>query len=464
MLPEHVSSFCCRRRSPIRTTSRHGSAAPSRGTSAVILDPKRPVPLEHYLWASKNIHKIVDSDKNFLEKGWKDANAALQGKDKPKAIESAFRLARGGAQPARWSQARGGQPEGREPATRWAERGGGAPAARQRRPSSSQPCTGPRGPRRADKGGFASAAQDKNLWVHLVQFLKKSNPAAGQHLRLLQEALQEENADALSKLQDFCNAKEKSAIHMTIEKINRETEARGIGCCLRLFDCGSCYREASLSTTEAFAAIVKELVEILFAQTLVKVLFATETIRHGSQPPNQDRGFLGLPQARRTLVPKPAPRRVYADGRPSGPSRSRHCRVSVIIVPQGGDEAPPVTDLRQMMLGEPSKLRSQFRLTYNMILNLLPGRGIEDRGDDQAFLLRARHAAASPGSTKKAVKLSEADLAKVKRDTCQICDVHMDECRRRRRTSGSLRRSCIKRCWPFPSAGRCSPPVGSWFG
>jgi antiviral helicase SKI2 len=30
-----------------------------------------------------------------------------------------------------------------------------------------------------------------------------------------------------------------------------------------------------------------------------------------------------------------------------------------------------VTDLNEMMLGTPNRLASQFRLTYNMILNLL---------------------------------------------------------------------------------------------
>ncbi|KAK3620787.1 Antiviral helicase ski2 [Elasticomyces elasticus] len=43
----------------------------------------------------------------------------------------------------------------------------------------------------------------------------------------------------------------------------------------------------------------------------------------------------------------------------------------VILVSPGQEEAPPGGRLRQMMLGDPTKLRSQFRLTYNMILNLL---------------------------------------------------------------------------------------------
>lgn len=42
---------------------------------------------------------------------------------------------------------------------------------------------------------------------------------------------------------------------------------------------------------------------------------------------------------------------------------------TVIII--GGSELPDQVTLKEMILGKPSKLVSQFRLTYNMILNLL---------------------------------------------------------------------------------------------
>lgn len=42
---------------------------------------------------------------------------------------------------------------------------------------------------------------------------------------------------------------------------------------------------------------------------------------------------------------------------------------TVIIL--SGDELPSVEELNEMMLGVPNRLSSQFRLTYNMILNLL---------------------------------------------------------------------------------------------
>lgn len=35
----------------------------------VISTPKRPVPLEHYLWAGKELHKIVDASSHFVAEG-----------------------------------------------------------------------------------------------------------------------------------------------------------------------------------------------------------------------------------------------------------------------------------------------------------------------------------------------------------------------------------------------------------
>lgn len=43
----------------------------------------------------------------------------------------------------------------------------------------------------------------------------------------------------------------------------------------------------------------------------------------------------------------------------------------MVIIACSGDEPPEAARLSTMILGRPTKLESQFRLTYNMILNLL---------------------------------------------------------------------------------------------
>lgn len=256
-----------------------------------------------------------------------------------------------------------------------------------------------------------------------MQFLKKFNllPAC---IFVFSKKRCEENADALSN-QDFCTAQEKSAIHMIIEKsvARLKPEDRVLPQIIRL--------RALLSRGIAvhhggLLPIVKELVEILFAQTLVKVLFATETFAMGLNLPTRTVVFSGYRKhdghSFRNLLPGEYTQMAGRAGR-----RGLDPVGSVIIVPPGGDEAPPVTDLRQMILGEPSKLRSQFRLTYNMILNLLRVEALKiEEMIKRSFSEHATQQLLP--EHEKAVKLSEADLAKVKRDSCDICDVHMDEC------------------------------------
>ncbi|KAK4190592.1 NUC185 domain-containing protein [Podospora australis] len=421
MLPAHVSLILLSATVPNTKEFASWVGRTKQKDIYVISTPKRPVPLEHYLWANKNIYKIVDPEKRFVEKGWKDANAALQGKDKPpKAIEAAPARGggnqrgggRGGAQRGGNQQQRGGG----------GGRGGGGQQRGRGGPPRASHNPGHMG-RTGRPGGFTSAAQDKNLWVHLVQFLKKQSllPAC---IFVFSKKRCEENADALSN-QDFCTAQEKSAIHMTIERsiARLKPEDRVLPQIIRLRELlsrGIAVHHGGL------LPIVKELVEILFAQTLVKVLFATETFAMGLNLPTRTVVFSGYRKhdghSFRNLHPGEYTQMAGRAGR-----RGLDTVGTVIIVPPGGDEAPPVTDLRQMILGEPNKLRSQFRLTYNMILNLLRVEALKiEEMIKRSFSEHATQQLLP--EQEKAVKVSEADLAKVKRDPCAICDVHMDEC------------------------------------
>lgn len=418
MLPEHVTLILLSATVPNTYEFASWVGRTKQKDIYVISTPKRPVPLEHYLWAGKKIHKLVDSEKKFLEKGWKDANAALKGDDKPKALEAAPPARGGGNQRG---GGRGGPRGGNQ--QRGGGRGGGGGQQRGRGgPPRASHAPGHMG-RTGRQGGFTSAAQDKNLWVHLVQYLKKSSllPAC---IFVFSKKRCEENANGLTN-QDFCTAQEKSAIHMIIEKslARLKPEDRVLPQILRLRDLlsrGIAVHHGGL------LPIVKELVEILFAQTLVKVLFATETFAMGLNLPTRTVVFSGYRKhdgtSFRNLLPGEYTQMAGRAGR-----RGLDPVGSVIIVPAGGDEAPPVVDLRQMILGEPSKLRSQFRLTYNMILNLLRVEALKiEEMIKRSFSEHATQQLLP--EHEKAVKLSEADLAKVKRDSCEICDVHMDEC------------------------------------
>lgn len=416
MLPDHVSLILLSATVPNTHEFASWVGRTKKKDIYVISTPKRPVPLEHHLWANKNIHKIVDSEKKFIEKGWKDANAALQRRDQPKTNEAANNTRGGGNQ-------RGGRggPNQRGGNNQRGGRGGNNQRGRGGPPRASH---NPGHMGRAGRaGGFTSAAQDKNLWVHLVQFLKKSTllPAC---IFVFSKKRCEENADALSN-QDFSTAQEKSHIHMIVEKslARLKPEDRVLPQIIRmkeLLSRGIAVHHGGL------LPIVKELVEILFAQTLVKVLFATETFAMGLNLPTRTVVFSGYRKhdghSFRNLHPGEYTQMAGRAGR-----RGLDTVGSVIIVPPGGDEAPPVVDLQKMILGEPQKLRSQFRLTYNMILNLLRVEALKiEEMIKRSFSEHATQQLLP--EHEKAVKISEADLAKVKRDSCEICDVHMDEC------------------------------------
>lgn len=405
MLPEHVTLILLSATVPNTYEFASWVGRTKKKDIYVISTPKRPVPLEHYLWANKGMHKIVNADKKFLEKGWKDANEALSGKEKTKGasateIPTHQRGCRG--QNQRGGPQRGGhQQRGRGTA----QRGIGNIA------------------RTGRAGGRTTAAQDRNIWVHLVQHLRKEDllPAC---IFVFSKKRCEENADALSN-QDFSTATEKSAIHMIIERsiARLKPEDRVLPQIRRLRELlsrGIAVHHGGL------LPIVKEMVEILFAKTLVKVLFATETFAMGLNLPTRTVVFSGYRKhdgrSFRDLLPGEYTQMAGRAGR-----RGLDPVGSVMIVAPGTDEAPPVATLRQMILGDPTKLRSQFRLTYNMILNLLRVEALKiEEMIKRSFSEHATQALLP--EHEKQVKLSEADLVKVKRESCTICDVDLEAC------------------------------------
>src|SRR5947209_13651893 len=84
MLPDHVNLILLSATVPNTYEFASWVGRTKKKDIYVISTPKRPVPLEHYLWAGKGIHKIVTADKKFIDNGWKDANEILSGKDKVK--------------------------------------------------------------------------------------------------------------------------------------------------------------------------------------------------------------------------------------------------------------------------------------------------------------------------------------------------------------------------------------------
>jgi antiviral helicase SKI2 len=424
MLPDHVNVVLLSATVPNTFEFASWVGRTKKKDIYVISTAKRPVPLEHYLWSGKEMHKIVDSNKKFLEKGWKEANDIMSGRDKIKEQTADGGSSRGDATSTRGPIAqrggRGGQQQRGGNQRGGNQRGGNQRGGSQQRGQSSNRGQGNIA-RTGRGGGRTSAAQDRNVWVHLVHHLRKENllPAC---IFVFSKKRCEENADSLSN-QDFCTAAEKSQIHMIVEKsiARLKPDDRIIPQILKI--------KEKLSRGVAvhhggLLPIVKEIVEILFARTLVKVLFATETFAMGLNLPTRTVAFSGFKKFDskefRNLTPGEYTQMAGRAGR-----RGIDTVGTVILVTQGRNEAPSVTELRAMMIAQPTKLKSQFRLHYNMILNLMRVEALKiEEMIKRSFSENATQALLP--QHEKDISGNQARLEKIKREPCDICDVDLE--------------------------------------
>ncbi|GAA5799047.1 hypothetical protein HPULCUR_004456 [Helicostylum pulchrum] len=296
----------------------------------VISTLKRPVPLEHYIYANKDIYKIVGANENKLNTiGYNKAKEAMMKRKEQVDTSLGNTNTRGG---------RGG-------------RGGAVTRG------------GPRTMTRSYQSGMQT---DRNLFVHLIGMLKAKSllPVV---IFTFSKRRCEEYATGLSKT-DLCTSLEKSEIHVFIERslVRLRGTDKLLPQILRMRDLlsrGIAVHHGGL------LPIIKEMVEILFARGLVKVLFATETFAMGVNMPARCVVFSGIRKhdgrSFRDLLPGEYTQMSGRAGRRGLDS------TGVVIIATGGDEPPEVSCLSTMLLGKPTKLESQFRLTYNMILNLL---------------------------------------------------------------------------------------------
>ncbi len=292
----------------------------------VISTPKRPVPLEYFLFlptAGPNnngeLFKVVDEHKKFLMQEWKRANdSTAAGK---KELDKKLR------------------PTGR-----------GTPMRGQ---ATIKPVS---------TGRNASIG----LYTHLVNQLKKRVllPVV---IFTFSKRKCEEYADALANTDLTGGSGEKSEIHVFIERsIVRLTGTdKELPQILRMRDMLS--RGIGVHHS-GLLPIMKEVVEILFARGLVKVLFATETFAMGVNMPAKTVVFSSTRKHDgknfRELLPGEFTQM-------SGRAGRRGLDTTGTVILMVPDEIPEVTGLQQMILGTPTRLESQFRLTYTMILNLL---------------------------------------------------------------------------------------------
>ncbi|KAI5454433.1 Antiviral helicase ski2 [Naganishia albida] len=411
MLPEHINIILLSATVPNTHEFASWVGRTKKKDIYVISTPKRPVPLEHYLWAGKELHKIVDASSHFLSDGYKAAGESLKRKqEKEREAAGLPPLQRTGG---RGMTARGG--------ARGLPNGRGTPPARGGRGGAQTGRGGSNGVTHygAHKSYGGAGSMDKNLWSQLVNHLKKIDLLPVVVFTFSKKRC-EANAASLSAV-DLNVASEKSEVHVTVEKAltrlkgsdkklpqiarMRELLMRGIG-----------VHHGGL------LPIVKEVVEILFSRGLVKVLFATETFAMGVNMPAKSVVFSHIRKHDgtnfRTLEPGEYTQMAGRAGR-----RGLDSTGTVIII--GGDELPEQSTLTEMMLGTPNKLTSQFRLTYNMILNLLRVEALRvEEMIKRSFSENASQALAP--EQQRQVEATERRLAKLAKVDCDVCSADIE--------------------------------------
>ncbi|KAF7970863.1 hypothetical protein HWV62_22674 [Athelia sp. TMB] len=396
MLPDHVNIILLSATVPNTKEFADWVGRTKKKDIYVISTLQRPVPLEHYLYAGREMFKILDASRVFISNGYKDAGEALRRKqDKEREAAGLPPVQRVGARGA--APQRGGQ-RGAAPA-RGGQRGGTPKAA----------------PRGGGAGRSGRVTVDKNLYVHLLGHLRKKSLLPVVVFTFSKKRC-EENAATLTNA-DLCTSVEKSEVHVAIEKAlarlkGSDKKLPQIGRMRDLLTRGIGVHHGGL------LPIVKEVVEILFGRGLVKILFATETFAMGVNMPARCVVFSGIRKhdgrSFREIMPGEYTQMAGRAGR-----RGLDPTGTVIIV--ANDELPEQTTLTTMMLGVPAKLSSQFRLTYNMILNLLRVEALRV----EEMIKRSFSENASQRllpDQQKAVIENEKVLSSMPRLSCDICE------------------------------------------
>ena len=363
LLPDHADFVCLSAIGPNTHELCDWIGRTKRKRVHTISTEKRPVPLQHYLYAAGGMHKVMDRAGKFLSSGHTDAASKLREKEEKKAASSG---GYGWGGPG-WGGYGGGYGGG------YAGRGGYAGG----RGGRGGYAGGPGG-----RGGRSAAPRTTARATSAAHRVAQPGPGAQEGVAAARDRLSfskkkcEECADTLRSL-DLLGTDEKVAVHHHVTAVVRrlrasetklpqvarlaETLKRGVGI-----------------LHEGLIPIMREMVEVLFASGFVRVLFTTEgfaalgvnaparTVVFNGLRKHDGRGFRDLLAGEYTQMAGRAGRRG-------------HDRVGTVIITCWND-VPPLASLKAILTGPANEFASHFRLSYRFVLNLAraPGLSVEE--------------------------------------------------------------------------------------
>lgn len=318
MLPDHVGLIFLSATVPNVAEFAEWVGRVKRKKIFVITTDHRPVPLQHYLYYEKQVYPVHNAKDGFLTSGHTAVRAEIA---KKIAKRNEKREASGRAKPN--------------------------PMTRQQ---------------------FTSTSTRHGVWNGIVKFLGERDlfPAVG--FVFSQKGCMSLAEVALAHV-DLTTSAEKEAIRSFVNS-SLESKLKGSDRNLPQVRSISSLLQRGIGVHHGgLLPIVKEIVEMLFATGIVKILFATETFAMGVNMPTRTVVFDSIQKydggkGTRDLLPGEY---IQMSGRAGRRSKDTVGTVIIAVF----DQPPEVSALRHMITGRATRLESQFRLTYSMILNLL---------------------------------------------------------------------------------------------
>lgn len=330
--------------------------------------PKRPVPLQHFLYTGNggkskdDIFLVVDENGKFLSEGYEKAKSTKVARQKDFAKNFGSKTS-----------------------------------------------------------SYLNPKQEQTMWVGLIDHLKRNNRLPVVAFTLSRNRC-DSNAEALKSC-DLTNAREKFKIHsffqLCLQKL--KSEDRELPQVKTIQDC----LERGIGIHHSgILPILKEIVEMCFQCGLVKLLFATETFAMGVNMPARTVIFDSTSKfdgkSSRNLEPAEYTQMAGRAGR-----RGLDTTGTVIILCK--TQITDADTLKRMILGKPMRLESQFRLTYAMILSLLRVERVSVE-DMMQHSFREFGKQLKVPENKEQLKLAEAklqELTEISEHLTPLCNFYM---------------------------------------
>ncbi|KAK9168229.1 hypothetical protein Syun_000369 [Stephania yunnanensis] len=348
MLPRHVNIILLSATVPNTTEFADWIGRTKQKKIRVTGTTKRPVPLEHCLFYSGQLYKVCDGE-DFLPQGLKTAKDVHKKKNLSASGGASGRHL--GTGPSHGSA----QVWQRENATR----------VKLQKPSGSQNFSISQGSSGTSQNNSGSKRWEASLWLSLISKLSK-NSLLPVIIFCFSKNRCDKSADNLPGT-DLTSSSEKSAIRIFCDKAFSRLKGsdRNLPQVVRV---QNLLRRGIGVHHAGLLPIVKEVVEMLFCRGVIKVLFSTETFAMGVNAPARTVVFDSLRKfdgkGFRQLLPGEYTQMAGRAGR-----RGLDKIGTVIVICR--DEIPDERDLKHVIVGSATRLESQFRLTFIMILHLL---------------------------------------------------------------------------------------------